>query len=422
MKPYQTSKRFRIFDIGVPSGMPAFDAKHIRLCNAAALIASTAALAFFFWEIPLITDWGHTTRGEATLILARGLSVLPFLIPVWLNHRGRYDTARWCLVVWNCLLIVEMGWIFGGLAPSHLFLVILGFILPSLFPPGKEVHLLWATLLTVLTFTAFLILRTWHEPLVPVHRSGVRLAMELAVTGGCLILAFLAGKVVRDTTWRAECMAVYEKDRADRLLLNILPPSVATRLMDDPSTIADGFHEVTVLFADLVGFTPMAESLTPREIVQMMDDVFTRFDALVEAYGLEKIKTIGDAYMLAGGLPLPDPRHASKVAAIALDMQETIASIQCPDGQSLQLRIGIATGPVVAGVIGRKKFLYDLWGDTVNTASRLESSCLPGRIQVEATTREQLGTCFVLEERGMIQMKGKGELRTWFLNGKSEPN
>ncbi|MEZ5430648.1 MAG: adenylate/guanylate cyclase domain-containing protein [Verrucomicrobiales bacterium] len=190
--------------------------------------------------------------------------------------------------------------------------------------------------------------------------------------------------------------------------------------MDDPSTIADGFHEVTVLFADLVGFTPMAESLTPREIVQMMDDVFTRFDALVEAYGLEKIKTIGDAYMLAGGLPLPDPRHASKVAAIALDMQETIASIQSPGGHSLQLRVGIATGPVVAGVIGRKKFLYDLWGDTVNTASRLESSCLPGRIQVEATTREQLGTGFVLEERGIIQIKGKGELRTWFLNGKSE--
>ena len=213
-----------------------------------------------------------------------------------------------------------------------------------------------------------------------------------------------------------------EQERSERLLLNVLPAPIAERLKNSRQPIADGFAEVSVMFADIVNFTRVAEGMTPQQVFAMLNKIFSCFDELAEKYGLEKIKTIGDAYMLAGGLPLPDPRHASKVAAIALDMQETIASIQCPDGQSLQLRIGIATGPVVAGVIGRKKFLYDLWGDTVNTASRLESSCLPGRIQVEATTREQLGTCFVLEERGMIQMKGKGELRTWFLNGKSEPN
>lgn len=409
----------RLLDLGVPVTMSAFDAKHIRLCNLTSVISGLMALIFFFWEVPLITDWGKTNVKEALIILCRGLSVIPFLLPLWLNHRGRYDWARRCFVVAGCILILEMGWIFGGLAPSHLFLIVGGFVLPSLYPANQRKQLWVAVAVVVLTFSLFLVIQKLHAPLILVTRPNVLVAMDSAVSIGALALALLAGKAVRDTTRRAEEMAIFQKGRADRLLLNILPPSVATRLMDDPSTIADGFQEVSVLFADLVDFTPLSEELSPHELVQLMDEIFTQFDALVEVYGLEKIKTIGDAYMLAGGIPSPDSLHARKVASVALDMLETIASHTTPGGVPLQIRIGIASGPVVAGVIGKKKFLYDLWGDTVNTASRLESTCPPGRIQISEHLHAHLEGEFILEERGLIEIKGKGMRRTWFLNGKS---
>jgi len=408
----------RLLDLGVPVAMSAFDAKHIRLCNLTSVISGAMALIFFFWEIPLVTDWGKTTSKEAWIILLRGLSVIPFLIPLWLNKRGRYGGARFCFLAAGCLLILEMGWIFGGLAPSHLFLIVGSFVLPSLFPANQKRQLRIAVAVVVLTFFAFLGIQKLHAPIILVTRPDVLVAMESAVSIGALALALLAGKAVRDTTRRAEEMAIFQKGRADRLLLNILPPSVAARLMDDPSTIADGFQEVSVLFADLVDFTPLSEVLSPHELVQLMDRIFTQFDALVEVYGLEKIKTIGDAYMLAGGIPSPDSMHARKVASVALDMQETIASQTTPGGVPLQIRIGIASGPVVAGVIGKKKFLYDLWGDTVNTASRLESTCPPGRIQISEQLHAHLEGEFILEERGMTEIKGKGMLRTWFVNGK----
>ena len=241
--------------------------------------------------------------------------------------------------------------------------------------------------------------------------------MEAAISFGALLLSVIVTWVMRQTTRRAELQATAEQERADRLLLNILPETIARRLKDDPQTIADGFHEVTVLFADLVGFTPISEKLTPRATLQLMDDVFSRFDSLVDQFGLEKIKTVGDAYMLAGGLPAPNESHAADVAQMALAMLDAVREIEGPDGTPLRLRIGMATGPVVAGVIGKKKFLYDLWGDTVNTASRMESLGEPDRIQVSETTWRQLQTRFEFSERGLIEVKGKGQMRTWFLKG-----
>ncbi|MFZ9854689.1 MAG: adenylate/guanylate cyclase domain-containing protein [Limisphaerales bacterium] len=209
-----------------------------------------------------------------------------------------------------------------------------------------------------------------------------------------------------------------EKDKSENLLLNILPKAVADRLKGGERTIANGHATVTVLFADLVGFTELARRTTPADLVSLLNGIFTAFDLLVEKHHLEKIKTIGDSYMLAGGIPLERPDHAHAVADIALEMIQTLAALNAEKGTNLRIRIGINTGPIVAGVIGKRKFTYDLWGDTVNLASRMESSGVPGLVHVSESTHEALKAEFDLEERGITQVKGIGEVRTYFLKGR----
>jgi guanylate cyclase len=208
------------------------------------------------------------------------------------------------------------------------------------------------------------------------------------------------------------------QERVEALLLNILPDEVAERLQEDPSTIADHFDEVSILFADVVDFTPMSSRLDAREVVGLLDRLFTSFDELVDRYDVEKIKTIGDCYMVAAGVPRPRADHAQALAAVALEMREC-AQACLPESSSLdlRLRIGISSGPVVAGVIGRRRFLYDLWGDTVNMASRMESHGSPDTIQMTRSTRELLADDFVTESRGLVEVKGKGEVETWVLVG-----
>ena len=209
-----------------------------------------------------------------------------------------------------------------------------------------------------------------------------------------------------------------EKDKSENLLLNILPKAVADRLKHGEQTIANGHATVTVLFADLVGFTELARRTTPADLVSLLNGIFTAFDLLVERHELEKIKTIGDSYMLAGGIPIHRTDHAQAVADIALEMIQTLAALNAERGTSLRVRIGINTGPIVAGVIGKRKFTYDLWGDTVNLASRMESSGVPGLVHVSESTYEALKGDFDLEERGITQVKGVGEVRTYFLKGR----
>jgi adenylate cyclase len=206
-----------------------------------------------------------------------------------------------------------------------------------------------------------------------------------------------------------------QQQQSERLLLNILPEEIANRLKQGDSTIADTFADVTVLFADIVGFTQLSARVSPTELVALLNDIFSSFDNLAERHGLEKIKTIGDAYMVVGGLPIIRPDHAEAIAEMALDMQEAIIDFSNTHNQDLSIRIGINTGPVVAGVIGIKKFIYDLWGDTVNTASRMESHGKPGSIQVTSTTYHKLQDKYVFESRGAIEVKGKGMMTTYLL-------
>lgn len=204
-----------------------------------------------------------------------------------------------------------------------------------------------------------------------------------------------------------------ERDRSERLLLNVLPASTARRLKAGEGRIADRVEEVAVLFADVVDFTPISESLSPEEIVEMLDDLFSAFDALADRWGLEKIKTIGDAYMAVSGVPVPVPDPAGAAARMAIEMVEQAPRVR----ESLVLRVGMDVGPVTAGVIGKRKFAYDLWGDTVNTASRMQSHGVPGRIQVTQRAFELLRDRFAFEPRGPIEVKGKGVLQAYLMLG-----
>jgi len=243
------------------------------------------------------------------------------------------------------------------------------------------------------------------------------LMLALNVTVGGVVVFGLLAMFVRQ---REEALAELriEQGRAETLLLNILPRSIADRLKADTMTIADQFTEASILFADVVDFTPLSDRLQPAEVVGVLDELFTYFDSLADRYSVEKIKTIGDCYMVAAGVPTPRADHARVMALMAIDMREAMRSRDAVGHLGLELRIGINSGPVVAGVIGRKRFLYDLWGDAVNMASRMESQGTPGRIQVTQATYELLCDEFVLEPRGTVPIKGKGDVETWYLIGR----
>ncbi|MBF0546031.1 MAG: adenylate/guanylate cyclase domain-containing protein [Candidatus Riflebacteria bacterium] len=209
-----------------------------------------------------------------------------------------------------------------------------------------------------------------------------------------------------------------EQEKSEALLLNILPRSIAERLKRNSETIADEYSEATILFADLAGFTTLSGKKNPEKIVSLLNKVFSAFDRLCEKHQLEKIKTIGDAYMVVGGLPDKRLDHAKTVAEMALEMICVIQKLAIETGEPLKIRIGINTGPVVAGIIGIKKFIYDLWGDAVNVASRMESTGIEDQIQVTEETQNKLRDNFIFRERGKIEVKGKGAMNTFFLVGK----
>jgi guanylate cyclase len=253
------------------------------------------------------------------------------------------------------------------------------------------------------------------EPRPPEWFTTTMLGLNIAV-GSTIVFTQLAVFAVQ----RRNAIAALrdEQARAENLLLNILPASIADQLKAETHPIADHFGAASILFADVVDFTPLAERLRPAEVVGVLDHLFSHFDVLADRYGLEKIKTIGDCYMAAAGVPTPRPDHARALALMALDMQAAMRSADEVGHLGLELRIGINSGPVIAGVIGRKRFLYDLWGDAVNTASRMESHGTSGRIQITRATKDLLADEFEVEPRGMIPVKGKGEMEAWYLVGR----
>ena len=232
------------------------------------------------------------------------------------------------------------------------------------------------------------------------------------------VLAFIALRFFIIERERAQAALAREQERSERLLLNILPAPIAQRLKDEGKSIADGYAQATILFADMVGFTRMSATVTPARLVEILNSLFSRFDALCDRFGVEKIKTIGDAYMAVAGVPTRRDDHAAAIAEMALAMREALAEHNREFGSALAIRIGINTGPVVAGVIGLKKFIYDLWGDTVNLASRMESHGMPGAIQVSRSTWEQLRESYEFTARPGLEVKGVGTVDAFLLTGR----
>jgi len=258
-------------------------------------------------------------------------------------------------------------------------------------------------------------------------KSLQQLVMESVVlwiaAGMVLLVAYVIETTTRQSFAQERLIAEQqeiirlEKAKADNLLLNILPESIAALLKDEPKTIAQHHEHVSILFADIVNFTPLSAQMPPAETVDLLNNIFSYFDTLAEKYALEKIKTIGDCYMIAAGVPRPRTDHAQALANMALEIQD-YASQHKFSGRQLAFRIGINSGPVVAGVIGHRKFIYDLWGDTVNTASRMESHGVAGSIQVTDATHELIKRDFICEPRGIVNVKGKGEVKVWYVLAK----
>ncbi len=249
-------------------------------------------------------------------------------------------------------------------------------------------------------------------------RWALEAGFVFATAGACFMIFATVWYALRETS-RAEAAMEVEYDRSEALLANILPASVAAKLKDPAhGVIADRYDDASILFADIAGFTERASEIPPTELVRFLDRLYTTFDRLVDRHGLEKIKTTGDSYMVVSGVPSPREDHVEAIAALALDMSRAVADLRDPRGNPVPLRMGIANGPVVAGVVGARKFFYDVWGDAVNVASRMESTDVEGRIQVPQSVFERLRHEFVLEERGEVDIKGKGVMRTWYLVGR----
>jgi class 3 adenylate cyclase len=326
-----------------------------------------------------------------------------------------YGFFRFSQLVLIILLPFLLQWSLGGyVASSAVSLWALEGAFGALFFYNSRQAIPWFLAFVVLT-----VVSGFAEPLVAQHPAAIPTPVREA-----FFVLNIAGVSV--TAYFLLQYAVRARDAAlassERLLLNVLPRSIAERLKDDAGVIADSHDDVTVLFADVVDFTPFTERTAPERVVGVLDEIFSAFDRLAEGLGVEKIKTIGDAYMAVAGLPDPRPDHAAAGAEMALAMQAEVGRLGATLNLDLAIRIGMQSGPVIAGVIGRRKFIYDLWGDTVNTASRMESSGLPGRIQVTEGVFERLCSTYDFEARGEVEIKGKGRLRTYLLIGRRSPD
>jgi adenylate cyclase len=387
----------------VPGDLPA-----TRLKKTLVIFLSAAGI--------LLVPWGAAyLYGEGLRIPAAVVLGYTFLSVIAASHllitKSMADDAS--LLLAGLLLIpVLLQWTMGGYAASGAVLLwALLAPLCALVFQGARIAVAW--------FAAYALLA-----LVSAAQDiavGVALRQVLLYCENVLLvssLAFFALRFFMVERDKARAALEREQARSEALLLNILPPPIAERLKAGHQTIADGYAEATILFADLVGFTHLATTVTPEQLVEMLNRLFSRFDELSGLYGVEKIKTIGDAYMACAGVPIARRDHAEAIAEMALAMRDAVDAHNREFHSMLQIRIGINTGPVVAGVIGLKKFIYDLWGDTVNLASRMESQGIPNHIQVSAATWECLHDRYEFEPRGAIEVKGMGHILTYFLKGR----
>ncbi len=381
------------------------DTDEIRLEKfAILLVAGCCSVAGIVWAAMYLIVFGPGLTAALpalfTLIVGGALA----LAHVTRNHQ--YAVYAQIICIMYLTLLIQ--WSIGGVFDSGMVILwsLLGPIIALMFQSTRRATLWFlAFLVNLIVTVAFNDYFAAHGQAVTAQTRLLFFLMNLGI-GSAVIFVFAAYFVNA---------ALAERDRANRLLLNILPGPIAKRLKHRESPIADKFDDISVLFADIVGFTQWSEPLTPDATIDYLNDVFSRFDRLVESHGLEKIKTIGDGYMVVAGAPNAVADHAHVLLEFARAMLAEMNQFNADRGLSLSLRIGLNTGSAVAAVIGEKKFVYDLWGDTINTASRMESHGLPGRIQVTGAVYALLKDRHAFEDRGLIEVKGKGAMRTYLL-------
>lgn len=400
--------------------LPADSAEERLQKSALAATAILISLLSVWW---VVMYWALGAPGSAVIPFAYQVVSVAGLA-YYTRTRDFAPFRRSQLLMW-LVLPVALQWTLGGFVNSSA-VILWAFFAPlgALLFQGPGTAGVWFAAYVALIMISGLAdpLLTPAAPPLPSWFVLTNFVMNIGAISlvAYLMLRYLAIK--REETAaalrREHRLLQEEQAKSEGLLLNVLPRPIAERLKRQPGSIADGFPEATVLFADIVDFTRISADMAPERLVAWLNDLFSAFDDLSEQHGLEKIKTVGDAYMAVAGLPTPRADHAQAAAEMALALQDVLAHRTAPDGAPVRMRIGLHTGPVVAGVIGTRKFIYDLWGDTVNTASRMESHGLAGAIQVTEASYQRLRSAYDFEERGPVQVKGKGEMRTYLLKGR----
>ena len=381
------------------------DTEEIRLEKfATLLVAGSCCLAGSIWTAMYLFIFG-----PGLTALLPGIFVVIVGSSLAISHFTRnHQYAIYANII--CIMYITMfiQWSIGGVFDSG-FVMIWAFLGPiialMLQSPRQAMYWFFAYLFNLMITVLFNDFFSLHGQVVNEETKILFFLMNL---GFCSTVVYIFAAYFVNT-------ALTERDRANELLLNILPTTIAKRLKLRESPISDNFDSISVLFADIVGFTKWSESLSPHDTIDYLNDIFSRFDRQVENLGLEKIKTIGDGYMVVAGAPNSMDDHATVMMKLAIEMLLEMKSFNSDRGLDLNIRIGLNTGPAVAGVIGKRKFMYDLWGDTVNTASRMESYGIPGRIQITDSTFELVKNNFEFEDRGFIEVKGKGQVHTYLL-------
>ena len=393
-------------------GVGPSDNSDLRLKKTLLLgIATMVALAAFFWSA--VYAWFGEYLPAAipfSYAVVSSLSITVFILT------RRYQFFRFSQLLLILVLPFLLMLSLGGFVNSSA-VILWSLLCPLgalLFATPRQAVIWFGAYLGLVAASGFL------QPLLRVDSSlpdpMVLFLFAMNIASVSTIAFILLNYFVRQEQQSMQLLKV-EQDRSERLLLNVLPKEIAGELKEGNRLVAQQHDAVSILFADIVGFTGMSERLTPCKVVELLNEVFSHFDSIVEQYGLEKIRVIGDSYMVVAGAPRERPDHAQILARLALEMKQCQCKSEAPDGNKLRFRIGINSGPVVAGIIGQSKFHYDVWSDAVNIAARMESHGIPGEIQIARPTYELIRNEFICRPRGAIVVKGKDKMETWFLDG-----
>ncbi len=399
----------KLVHTGIDASTDQSEIKCITLVNMIAFLLFLLSSTY----VPLFIFYLPSTKSIIYIfILCAGFNLAVIL----LNYMKKHLLAVIFFASFSLIFLITSAIHFGRDSNFHYFILCSLYLIFFAFPKRKKHIMFLFVFLFIISFVGIEIWFLKYNRLInaePLFFDIVRYTFLFGIVFFVFVISYNAYRVV----YISEDQLKKEQEKSERLLLNILPEEIARILKDEDKIIADHLNGASILFADVVNFTPMSANMSPIELVEILNGVFTHFDVLVEKYGLEKIKTIGDCYMVAAGVPRPRDDHAQAITSLALDMRDSVAKKEF-NGKKLTFRIGINSGPVVAGIIGRKKFIYDLWGDAVNTASRMESHGEEGIIQISEATYKLIKDSFTCEPKGSIDVKGKGKLKVWHVKEK----